>query len=60
MNDRKILVAYFSCSGVTKAVAEKLAAITGAEIISRPAAISKSFSPNTMYDISPLQTELTA
>ena len=24
------------------------------------AAISKSFSPNTMYDISPLQTELTA
>ena len=27
MNDRKILVAYFSCSGVTKAVAEKLAAI---------------------------------
>ena len=26
----------------------------------RPAAISKSFSPNTMYDISPLQTELTA
>ena len=29
-------------------------------IISRPAAISKSFSPNTMYDISPLQTELIA
>ena len=32
MNDRKILVAYFSCSGVTKAVAEKLAAITGADL----------------------------
>lgn len=31
MNDRKILVAYFSCSGVTKAVAEKLLAITGAD-----------------------------
>ena len=31
MNDRKILVAYFSCSGVTKAVAEKLAAINEAE-----------------------------
>ena len=32
MNDRKILVAYFSCSGVTKAVSEKLAAITGADL----------------------------
>lgn len=32
MNDNKILVAYFSCSGVTKAVATELASIAGADL----------------------------
>lgn len=32
MNDKKILVAYFSCSGVTKAAAETLATFTGADL----------------------------
>ena len=32
MNYKKILVAYFSCSGKTKAAAERLAAITGADL----------------------------
>ena len=32
MNYKKILVAYFSCSGKTKAAAEQLAAITGADL----------------------------
>lgn len=32
MNDKKILVAYFSCSGVTKAAAERLAGRIGADL----------------------------
>ena len=32
MNYKKILVAYFSCSGKTKAAAERLATITGADL----------------------------
>lgn len=32
MNDNKILVAYFSCSGVTKAAAIELASIAGADL----------------------------
>lgn len=32
MNNKKILVAYFSCSGVTAAAADELAALTGADL----------------------------
>ena len=32
MNSKKILVAYFSCTGTTKAVAERLAATVGADL----------------------------
>lgn len=32
MNSQNVLVAYFSCSGTTRRMAEKLAAATGADL----------------------------